>query len=387
MDVINPILQTVVWGNTIHEYVISFLIVILTLLIAVAINRYLRKKLYDWADKTNTRLDDFIVNRIFPPIVYMVIIIGLAFAKSYLKFNPTADVWLDKILFGAGLAVFFLLVIRFAKGLVEVVGDAYVKKLELSEPEDLDEQKKTVERIKKQVAEILNMVLAILAILTILSNLGVDLKAIWASLGIGGIAIVVAVKDPLTNLVGRMYIYSTGIFDEGHFIVFNDIAGTVKRITIFRTYLEVFSDMTTVSVPNADFIKGIVKSYYGRTKFMFKWDLDVPYDVPAADIHKLIIALRELVHSKPEVHSDVCWIYLDRLDKFSKVVRVWFQASLPDWAASLFYGNRMLHEIQELFESMSIHFAFPTQTVHLKTEDPISGRVDTAPIALPESVE
>jgi small-conductance mechanosensitive channel len=51
------------------------------------------------------------------------------------------------------------------------------------------------------------------------------------------------------------------IFDEGHFIVFNNWAGTVKRIATFRTYLELFSDMTTVSIPNSDFVKGVVKTY------------------------------------------------------------------------------------------------------------------------------
>ena len=62
----------------------------------------------------------------------------------------------------------------------------------------------------------------------------------------------------------------------------------------------------------------------------------------------------------------MCWIYLERLDRYSKVVRVWVQAGLSDWAASLFYGNQLLHDIQALFESMEIEFAFPTQTVHVK---------------------
>jgi len=65
----------------------------------------------------------------------------------------------------------------------------------------------------------------------------------------------------------------------------------------------------------------------------------------------------------------MCWIYLERLDRYSKVVRVWFQADLPDWAASFFYGNELLHDIQGLFETMGIAFAFPTQKVHLKAED------------------
>jgi len=116
----------------------------------------------------------------------------------------------------------------------------------------------------------------------------------------------------------------------------------------------------------------VVKTYYGRKKFIYKWDLDVPYDVAPEKIQDLIKALRELLYSKPEVNRDMCWVYLERLDRYSKVVRAWFQVSLPDWSSSLFYGNQVLHDIQLLFESMGIEFAFPTQTLNLKSEGPPS---------------
>jgi MscS family membrane protein len=85
----------------------------------------------------------------------------------------------------------------------------------------------------------------------------------------------------------------------------------------------------------------------------------------------------------------MCWIYLERLDSYSKVVRVWFQVRLPNWAASLFYGNKVLHDIQLLFEEMGIEFAFPTQTLHLKTEDPFEGqnKKEPIPVILPEADE
>ena len=142
------------------------------------------------------------------------------------------------------------------------------------------------------------MVIGVLAVMTVLSMLGVNLMAIWASLGIGGIAVVVAVKEPLSNLVGRLYIFSTGIFDTGDFIVFGKWSGTVKTIGLFRTSLELFADMTTVSIPNASFITGAVQNFVGRTKFMYKWDLDVPYDTPADKVQELVQRLRELIQAQ-----------------------------------------------------------------------------------------
>jgi len=360
------------FGNTILDYLISIGIFIFTVLMTAWANRFLKGRVLVWAEKSETEVDDLILTRVFAPMTYFVLIIGIALAKTYLNLAETLSFWIDKVLLISGFIVFFFIVIRFFQGLTEVVAKEYLKRVAAKRPEELEEQTRTAERIKKQAREIGNMVFAIIAILTILSNVGVNLKAIWASLGIGGIALVVAVKEPLSNLVGRIYIFSTGIFDEGHFIVFNNWAGTVKRIAMFRTYLELFSDMTIVSIPNADFVKGVVKTYYGRKKFIYKWDLDVPYDVAPEKIQDLIKSLRELLYSKPEVNRDMCWVYLERLDRYSKVVRAWFQVSLPDWSSSLFYGNQVLHDIQLLFESMGIEFAFPTQTLNLKSEGPPS---------------
>ena len=376
-------------GNSLESYLTSLVIVAITLLAALVINRFLRRKLLNWTERTKTRLDDFIIGRIFPPIVYLIVIAGLAVAKENLEFDPGLDVWLNKILLAAGLAVFFMLLIRLCRGLVEVAAGAYAARLVEAAPEDLEMQLNTVDRIKKQVTEILNMILVVLALLTILSNLGVNLKAIWASLGIGGIAIVVAVKDPLSNLVGRMYIYSTGIFDEGHFILFGSWAGTVKRISLFRTYLELFSDMTTVSIPNADFRQR-------RGAELLRPD----------PIHVQVGPVPAVRHAggknpgpggktpgtgpKPNLKSTrtspgFIW---SALDDYAKVVRVWFQARLATWVDSLYYGNQMLHEIQLLSESEGIEFAFPTQTLHLKQDDPIDpGRSGPIPVALPESGE
>ncbi len=375
-----------VLGNSMQDYLISATIFLVALLL-FAIGRFIvKRRVQRWGEKTATDLDETIIGRIFSSLILLIPIFGLAIAKNQLSINERISSWADKILLVLELVIFFIFLTRLVHALVEWIANEYVKKLREKGRGNLEEEIANAKRFKKQAKEITKMVFAALAVLTILSGVGVNLKAIWASLGIGGIALVVAVQEPLRNLVGRAYIYSTGIFDEGHFIIFNDWAGTVKRITTFRTYLEVFSDMSTVSIPNSDFIKGAVKTYYGRTKFMYKWDLDVPYDIPPQRIQELITALRELLLKKKEVNPENCWVYLERLDRYSKVVRTWFQVRLSSWSESLSYGNHVLHDIQLLFEFMDITFAFPTQTLHVKSENQFEPTAkEPVPVVLPES--
>ncbi len=373
--------DTLFLGNSLRDYAVSAALVVAAV-VAGRVGRYvLERHLVRWAERSRTRLDDLLVKRVLSPAVHLVLVAGLWLARTNLTVEEPLSSWIDRGLLIAALVILFVIAVRFVQGLVEIGARTYLERLEARGVKDLEEHRRTVARIEKQVREVANMVLWILGLLTILSNLGVDLKAIWASLGIGGIALVVAVKEPLANLVGRIYIFGTGIFDEGHFIAFQNWAGTVKKIGLFRTYMELFSDMTMVSIPNADFVKGAVKNYYGRTKFMYKWDLDVPYDTSAETLQRLVERLREHLLAKEEVNPEMCWIYLERLDRYSKVVRVWFQAHLPDWAASLRYGNQVLHELQGVFQEMEVDFAFPTQTLHLRWDDPEPPALPGAPQA------
>jgi len=375
-----------VFGNSIQEYLVSAAILFVALLLFAIGRSVVKRRVHRWGEETAIDLDETIIGRIFSPLILLIPVFGLAIAKNQLSINERISSWMDKTLLVLELAVFFVFLTRLVHAFIEWIASEYVKRLREKDRGNLEEEIANTERIKKQAQEIIKMAFAALAILTILSSVGVNLKAIWASLGIGGLALVVAVQEPLRNLVGRAYIYSTGIFDEGHFIIFNDWAGTVKRIATFRTYLELFSDMSTVSIPNADFIKGAVKTYHGRTKFMYKWDLDVPYDISPQRIQELITALRELLLKKKEVNSAMCWVYLERLDAYSKIVRAWFQVRLSSWSESLSYGNNVLHDIQLLFESMDIPFAFPTQTLHVKSENPFEHTAkEPVPIVLPES--
>lgn len=372
--------------NTVQDYLISALIVLVTVLVAFWVRNKLRKRLEAWAETSQTKLDDFVIEKLFPPIIYILLLVGVAFALGNLKIGPEIRLWIDRLLFAIGLGVFFLLIMRFVQGAVDVGMDSYGDRIKEENPEDLERQLRSIERIKKQVKEILNMVLTVMAILTILSNLGVDLKAIWTSLGIGGIALALAVKEPMTNLVGRMYIFSNGLFDVGHYITFGEYSGTVTRITVFRTHLEIFSDNSKVSIPNADFVKGAVTNSIGRTKRVFKWDLAAPYDLSADEIQALIGKLRELVSSKPQISEDFCWVYLARLDVYAKVIRVWFTATMSGYEASLYFGNELLHEIQLLFEKMNIPFAFPTQTLEVKMA-PQSDTSAPPPVLHPQDAE
>lgn len=354
-------------GNPLSAYLLFVLTIAGTSLAARIVRFIVLHQLAKWAEKTETKWDDVIISAVSGPSIWLVAVGGAFVGKEFLLLTDRAEIWVNRALMVAAVSVFFVAFYRLFRGGSEIVAEEYLNRTTkgMTEEERAAEAK-TVARIRRQINEVAGMVVILLGLLTALSNMGVDLKAIWASLGVGGIALALAVKDPLANVMGRMYIYSTGLFDVGHPIQIDSWNGTVTRIGVFRTSLELSNDMSTVSIPNAEFISKPLKNFFGRKKFVFKWDLDVPYEVSADALETLVERLRALVLAKPEALPETVFVYVERFDKSAKVVRVWFQVRLQDFPASTLYGTRVLGEVQRLFSEMGIGFAYPKYVVHIE---------------------
>lgn len=366
---------TQIWGNPISAYAVFASIVVGSFIAAkitkAIVNRYAMK----WAEKTESKWDDVIVKAIMGPATWLVAIGGAMVAVEGLILSERAEIWFYRILSIGAIMVLYRAIYKLIKGGSELVAEGFVKKNSVGlDDEGVAALEKSAARVSRQVKEVAGMVIVILAFLTILSNIGVDLKAIWASLGIGGVVLALAVKEPLSDIVGRIEIYSSGLFDEGHVVQVDDWTGTVKKIGTFRTRIELLSDMSTVMIPNSEFVRKPIKNNYGRKKFIFKWDLDVPYDVDADQISDLIVKLRAMLLANPVVLDDFCHVYLDRLDKYSKVVRVWFQLKAPDWSVASGLSTSILSDIQKLFATLGIDFAFPTYSLKLENSETTPGR-------------
>lgn len=354
-------------GNAVSSYARFAGIVVGSFLVARIARFIVVRYLAKWAEKTDSKWDDVIIQAVMAPAVWLVAVGGAAVAKEGLELSEKGELWFHRILTVLAITILFVTIFRLFKGSAGLVAEEYLKRSTAGmDAEEKAAAEKAAARVVRQVDEVVGMAIILLAVLTALSNLGVDLNAIWASLGVGGIALALAVKEPLANFFGRMFIYSSGLFDEGHAIQIDNWIGTVTRIGVFRTTLELASDLSTVSIPNAEFTRKPVKNNSGRKKFVFKWDLDVPYEIDADTLETLVDRLKELTLAKPEILPETVLVYVERLDKSAIVVRVWFQARLPDYPASTAYGSKVLGEIQRLFDEMKIAFAFPTYVIQIE---------------------
>ncbi|WP_421716180.1 mechanosensitive ion channel domain-containing protein [Arcobacter arenosus] len=240
------------------------------------------------------------------------------------------------------------------------------------------------------IMRIIKIILILLVILFLFTQLGIDIKAIAASLGVGGIAIALASKDTLANFFGSLSIMIDNSFSQGDWIVVNDIEGTVVDIRMRTTRIRTF-DNAMITVPNSEIANAHIKNYTKRKiGRRIKMTLGATYENKIEDIVNLKHDIYEMLTNHPGIATEKehivrkskkfegisrddlhgvkrnLMVYVDEYGASSVNIMVYCFTRSPDWEDWLAVKEDVIVKIHKLFEKNNCDFAYPTQTLHLK---------------------
>jgi small-conductance mechanosensitive channel len=143
---------------------------------------------------------------------------------------------------------------------------------------------------------------ALVALLT-LDNLGIDVTALVAGLGIGGIAVALAVQNILGDLLASLSITFDKPFVVGDFLILDDFLGSVEYIGIKSTRLRSLSGEQIV-LSNADLLKSRVRNYGRMAERRVVFATRLPYGTPLEKIERVAPLIREIVEAQPDTRFD-----------------------------------------------------------------------------------
>jgi len=240
------------------------------------------------------------------------------------------------------------------------------------------------------ILRITKILLIILVILFLFSQLGLDIKAIAASLGVGGIAIALASKDTLANFFGSLNIMTDNSFSQGDWIETNSIEGTVVDIRMRTTRIRTF-DNAMITIPNSELANANIKNYSKR-KIGRRIDMKIgiTYECKMDDIVNLKNDIREMLHEHEDIATEknailnvtrkfeaikredlqgvkrTLLVFIDEYDKSSINILVYCFSRSPDWEKWLEVKEDVIVQIERLVKKNNCEFAYPTQTLHIK---------------------
>ncbi|MFE3845333.1 mechanosensitive ion channel family protein [Thermoplasmatota archaeon] len=306
-----------------------------------------------WAKKTKTNLDDEILKNIKKPIYFFVILIGLYYAFETLIILEN---YLEVFTFIFSIAE-ILLVTFIITRVVNVVIAWYSEKRN---------KKKMSEHILFVLKKIINAIIFLFAFLIILYVLKIDLSGIVVGLGVGGIAIAFALQNVLGDIFSAFSIYFDKPFEIGDFIIVGEYSGTVKKIGLKSTRVQLLQGEELVlanSVLTTTNVRNFKKLKKRRADFSF----GVTYDTPSKKLKKIPDIIKEIIE-KNEI-LEVIRIHFKKFGDFSLNFEVVYYIRNKDYTVYMDVQQEINFAIKEAFEKEGIEMAFPTQTIFLNKEN------------------
>jgi len=206
------------------------------------------------------------------------------------------------------------------------------------------------------------VVLWSLALLLVLQNVGIDVTALVAGLGIGGVAIALAAQNVLGDLFASLSIVLDKPFVLGDFIIVDQHMGTVEHIGVKTTRLRSLSGEQLV-FSNSDLLKSRISNYKRMRERRVVFTLGVTYQTPLEKLTAIPAMLREIVQGQERVRLDRA--HFKSFGDSALVFEIVYYVLDPDYNLYMDTQQAINFAIAEQFASQGIEFAYPTQTIYL----------------------
>jgi small-conductance mechanosensitive channel len=202
--------------------------------------------------------------------------------------------------------------------------------------------------------------------LLLLANLGVDITALVAGLGVGGVAVALALQNVLSDLFASVSILLDKPFRRGDFIIVGDLLGTIEKIGLKTTRIRsLWGEQLILS--NNDLLSSRIRNYKRMQERRIHFEVGIVYSTPADKLEQVSRILREAIEAQDRARFDRA--HLRQFADFSLVYEAAYYVLSPDYTVYMDVNEAIHATIFRRFEEEGIEFAFPTRTVYLQRPD------------------
>jgi small-conductance mechanosensitive channel len=209
------------------------------------------------------------------------------------------------------------------------------------------------------------MILWATILLLILDNLGVDVTALVAGLGIGGVAVALAVQNILGDLFSSLSIVLDKPFVLGDFVIVGDLMGSVEHIGIKTTRVRSLSGEQLV-FSNTDLLTSRIRNFGRMMERRVVFKVGVTYQTPAEKLEAIPGMIREAVEGQDKTRFDRS--HFASYGDFSLDFETVYYVLSPDYNLYMDIQQAINLTIFRRFANQDIEFAYPTQTLFVEKQ-------------------
>jgi small-conductance mechanosensitive channel len=342
MDLLNQ----QILGNSLQEWVIATAVVIAVVLVLRLIQHLAARRLAALARLTETRWDDIIVGLIGRTKLLFLFVVGLFIGSMFLQLPEQIRSVLSSLL------VIILLVQTGIWGVAAITAflESYHQRAREKNPA-------AVTSINV-IGLISKFILWSSILLLALNNLGVNVTSLVASLGIGGVAVALAIQNILGDLFASLSIVLDKPFVNGDFLIIGEFMGSVEYIGLKTTRIRSLSGEQLV-FSNSDLLGSRIRNYGRMFERRVVFSIGVTYQTPREKLKLIPEIIREAIEAKNKTRFDRC--HFMKYGDYSLMFETVYYVLSPDYNIYMDIQQAIYFEIHERFEQEQIEFAYPTQ--------------------------
>jgi len=337
-----------------QQVIIPALIILASYILGLLLNKIIHSRFTSLAKRTKWRGDDIIVESIRKMPIFWFVLAGMYFSLFWIPINESSRKVVRVALLI--LAIWSVIVVsaRFVEGLINLyTGDA----------------QKRVPRTSI-LTNISKIIVYVIGVLIILQTLGISITPIITALGIGGLAVALALQDTLTNLFSGIYVILSRQIRPGDYVRLDEgIEGTIADITWRNTTIQQLSN-NLVIIPNAKLASAVVVNFFLPQKDLsVSVELSVSYDSNLEKVEKVTVdvakeVMREVQGGVPTFEPGIRFhTFADTGIKFNVNLRA------QQFTDQYLIKHEFIKRIQKKYKEEGIEIPYPMRTIYLSQEN------------------
>ncbi len=229
------------------------------------------------------------------------------------------------------------------------------------------------------ILRVVKILIWVVALSSILSLWGINVTALIASLGLGGLAFALAAKDTAANLFGSIAILIDKSIKIGDWIKVDGVEGTVEDIGMRTTKIRSFYK-SLIIVPNQIVANSHIENFSRRDKRRIKMSIGLTYTTSSEQMATIAREIKSMLQTEPKIAQDeTLLVNFDKFNDSSKDIFIYTFTDTAVWQEYLDIKEDIQYKIEEIVERNNSGFAYPSQSIFVESLPENSPKTATKP--------
>jgi MscS family membrane protein len=342
-------------GLELWQWSALVLLIVCSAALGTLLSRLARTVLGHFARRTPFEWDNALVRRSRGPLGLAIAVAIALFALPVIELGPRTQRSLVVVLRLGWFAAVFWALVRGTDILVNAISRT-----------EWGRRNRATRSLIKVAARGLKVLLVVVAVVSVLSELDYPITSMIAGLGLGGLAFALGAQKTLENLFGAVSLAVDQPLREGDLVRIDEEIGWVETIGLRSTRIRSL-DRTLITIPNGKLAEMRIESLAARDRMRLSCRMGLVSRTSVAQLRKIRDDFVAILRAHEKIWPDLVNVHFVEIGEssFDIEVMAWFQT--PSWIEFLEIRHDILLSFVEAVEAAGSAFAYPTQTLHLKS--------------------